>query len=24
LLFILARHANAASGDVVWKPSGER
>ena len=24
LLFILARHANAASGDVVWKPGGER
>ncbi len=24
LLFILARHANRANGDVLWKPGGER
>ena len=24
LLFILARHANRATGDVLWKPGGER
>jgi cob(I)alamin adenosyltransferase len=24
LLFILARHANRAQGDVLWKPGGER
>jgi cob(I)alamin adenosyltransferase len=24
LLFILARHANTATGDVLWKPGGER
>ena len=24
LLFILARHANRADGDVLWKPGGER
>lgn len=24
LLFILARHANAERGDVLWKPGGER
>jgi cob(I)alamin adenosyltransferase len=24
LLFILARHANRAAGDVVWKPGGDR
>ena len=24
LLFILARHANAEVGDVLWKPGGER
>jgi cob(I)alamin adenosyltransferase len=24
LLFILARHANRAEGDVLWKPGGER
>ena len=24
LLFILARHANRAHGDVLWKPGGER
>lgn len=24
LLFILARHANAGTGDVLWKPGGER
>lgn len=24
LLFILARHANRARGDVLWKPGGER
>jgi cob(I)alamin adenosyltransferase len=24
LLFILARHANRANGDVMWKPGGER
>ena len=24
LLFILARHANRAQGDVMWKPGGER
>jgi cob(I)alamin adenosyltransferase len=24
LLFILARHANRAAGDVLWKPGGER
>ncbi len=24
LLFILARHANAAQGDVLWVPGGER
>ena len=24
LLFILARHANRATGDVMWKPGGER
>jgi cob(I)alamin adenosyltransferase len=24
LLFILARHANADTGDVLWKPGGER
>jgi cob(I)alamin adenosyltransferase len=24
LLFILARHANAGRGDVLWKPGGER
>ena len=24
LLFILARHANRAEGDVMWKPGGER
>ena len=24
LLFILARHANRESGDVLWKPGGER
>lgn len=24
LLFILARHANLAVGDVLWKPGGER
>jgi cob(I)alamin adenosyltransferase len=24
LLFILARHANRAGGDVLWKPGGER
>jgi cob(I)alamin adenosyltransferase len=24
LLFILARHANAGAGDVLWKPGGER
>jgi cob(I)alamin adenosyltransferase len=24
LLFILARHANRAVGDVLWKPGGER
>jgi cob(I)alamin adenosyltransferase len=24
LLFILARHANRADGDVMWKPGGER
>jgi cob(I)alamin adenosyltransferase len=24
LLFILARHANRATGDVLWKPGGDR
>ena len=24
LLFVLARHANLESGDVLWKPGGER
>jgi cob(I)alamin adenosyltransferase len=24
LLFVLARHANLKSGDVLWKPGGER
>jgi cob(I)alamin adenosyltransferase len=24
LLFILARHANKESGDVLWIPGGER
>ena len=24
LLFILARHANLANGDVLWKPGGDR
>jgi cob(I)alamin adenosyltransferase len=24
LLFILARHANRAAGDVLWVPGGER
>jgi cob(I)alamin adenosyltransferase len=24
LLFILARHANRAQGDVLWRPGGER
>ena len=24
LVFILARHANRANGDVLWKPGGER
>ena len=24
LLFILARHANRAQGDVLWVPGGER
>ena len=24
LLFILARHANRANGDVLWKPGGDR
>ena len=24
LLFIIARHANRAQGDVLWKPGGER
>jgi cob(I)alamin adenosyltransferase len=24
LLFVLARHANLAAGDVLWKPGGER
>jgi len=24
LLFILARHANRATGDVLWRPGGER
>jgi cob(I)alamin adenosyltransferase len=24
LLFILSRHANRATGDVLWKPGGER
>lgn len=24
LLFILARHANRAAGDVLWKPGGDR
>ena len=24
LLFILARHANRATGDVLWVPGGER
>ena len=24
LLFILARHANRESGDVLWVPGGER
>lgn len=24
LLFILARHANTGTGDVLWKPGGER
>jgi cob(I)alamin adenosyltransferase len=24
LLFILARRANGAAGDVLWKPGGER
>ena len=23
LLFILARHANRADGDVLWKPGGD-
>ena len=24
LLFVLARHANLAAGDILWKPGGER
>ncbi len=24
LLFVLARHANLESGDILWKPGGER
>ncbi|MGB8022272.1 MAG: cob(I)yrinic acid a,c-diamide adenosyltransferase [Candidatus Nanopelagicales bacterium] len=24
LLFVLARHANLAQGDILWKPGGER
>ncbi|MGB7982244.1 MAG: cob(I)yrinic acid a,c-diamide adenosyltransferase [Candidatus Nanopelagicales bacterium] len=24
LLFVLARHANLAGGDILWKPGGER
>jgi cob(I)alamin adenosyltransferase len=24
LLFVLARHANLATGDILWKPGGER
>jgi cob(I)alamin adenosyltransferase len=24
LLFILARHANRAQGDVLWRPGGDR